>query len=155
MNDSEPTKCNDDTRQSAQTAAGPRPTADGIVAALGERLVAQLDRGSSTLQLALAEMRLATVSAAVLLGLAMAAALLVVVIWLLVCALVGYGLWSWGLAPPWALLVLLVLHGLALAAMAWFGRRLANDLGFAETRRLLQKSPPVQSAGQPPHVETA
>lgn len=138
----------DSTRQdvppqpSAPAADSIAPTTDGIIAALGERVAAQIDRGGSTLQLALAETRLAAVSAALLIGLAVAAALLVIVVWLLLCALAGYGLWSLGLALPWTLLVLLLLHGLALAGLAWTGRRLANDLAFAETRRVLRKAPP-------------
>lgn len=116
------------------------PTTDTLIAAFGERLSAQVERGGSTLRLALAETRLAAVSAAALLGLAVAAALMGIVIWLLLAALAGYGLWALGLSPPAALGLLLVIHLIAVGVMGWIGTRLAADLRFAHTRRVLTTS---------------
>lgn len=110
---------------------------DGIVGALGERLSAAIEHGATALRLALAETRLAATSAALLVGIALAAVVLAILIWLQLIALAGYGLWSLGLSPALALLVLLGVHVAAALALGLFARRLTRDLKFAHTRRAL------------------
>ena len=119
---------------------------EGLLGALGERLSAQLARGTTTLRLALAEMRLAASSAAVLLGIVLVGAALAIVTWLLLAALVGYGLWRLGLSPAAVLGVLLLVHLVAALVLALLARRLAADLRFAHTRRALagEGAPPVR-----------
>ena len=112
---------------------------DGLVGALGERVLAQFERGSGTLRLALAETRLAASSAALLLAIAVLGAALAIVAWLLLMALVGYLLWLAGVPLAAVLLLLLAAHAGAAAALALVAKRLSHDLAFARTRRALAR----------------
>lgn len=112
-------------------------TTDGLVGAFGERLAAQFERGSTTLRLAFAETRLAASSATLLLGIVLFGVALGFVVWLLLIALLGYGLWLLGLSPAASLGVLLLVHIGAVVVLGLVARQLARDLRFVHTRRAL------------------
>lgn len=129
-------------------------TTDGLVGALGERLSAELERGATTLRLALAETRLAASSAALLVGIVLACAVLALVVWLLLVALVAHALWWLGLPIPLVLLLLIGVHVLAALVLALVARRLLRDLRFAHTRRALAdarpgRAPPGDTSDSP------
>jgi len=123
-----------------------RGSEERLVDAAGERLSALLDRGTSTARLALAETRLAASSAALLVGLAVAAIALAFVIWIQLLVLAGYGLWGLGLTPAGSMLVLLGVHLAIAAVIGLLARRLAADLRFAHTRRALSSAAPEDRA---------
>ena len=118
---------------------GAPESTDGLLAALGERVLAQAERGSGTLRLALAETRLAASSAAVLLAIAILGAALAIVMWLLLMALAGYLLWLVGVPLAGVLVTLLLAHAGAAFGLALAARRLSRDLAFAHTRRALAR----------------
>ena len=130
---------------------------DGLIGAIAERLSAELERGTTTLRLALAETRLAASSAALLLGIVLALVALALLIWLLLVALAGYGLWRLGLSPAAVLALLLAVHAGAALALALLARRLAADLRFAHTRRALsaraERDGRWPGAGDPPAAD--
>ena len=130
---------------------------DGLVDALRERIAADLERGAATFRLALAETRLAANSGLLLIGIALAIAVLAVLIWLLLVALAGYELWRLGLSPALSLGVLLGLHVGAALALALLARRLVRDLGFVHTRRALADAVPRAPTitGAPPDLPEA
>jgi len=128
----------------------PAGDTDGIVGALGERLSAGIEHGATTLRLALAETRLAATSAILLVGIALGTLVLAILIWLLLVALAGYGLWAIGLSPAFALLVLLGVHVAAALALGLLARRLMRDLRFAHTRRALADARFAAPEGTPP-----
>ena len=130
---------------------------DGLVDALRERIAADLERGAATFRLVLAETRLAAGSGLLLIGVALAAVVLAVLIWLLLVALAGYGLWRLGLSPALSLGALLGPHVAAALALGLFARRLVRDLGFVHTRRALADASPRAPSltGAPPDAPTA
>ena len=131
------------------TGANDDGTTDGVVGAFAERLSAELERGATTLRLALAETRLAASSAALLVGIVVACAVLALVVWLLLVALAGHALWWLGLPIPLVLLLLIGVHAAALLALAVLARRLLGDLRFAHTRRALADARPVRTRPPP------
>lgn len=147
-------RADDDPGTARGERAAREGTADGLADAVGERVLALVDEGMTTVRLALAETRLAASAAALLLGLVIVGAALLIVVWLLLVALAGVALAALGLGPATTLALLLLAHLVALAALALLARALARELAFARTRSALAaRRPPAVAPDAAPDAD--
>lgn len=136
------------TPEAEPTASHEAAAEPGLTEQLGDTLASTRQLAAELFELFGLEARLAGLSAAKILGLAIAAAFTVIAAWLFLQGALVVWLSQLGLNLGLALLLFAVLNIAVTALLAWLVIRSSRNLTFAATRRALKKEA-VETDEQP------
>lgn len=112
---------------------------DTIAKSIWERISAVTNVGAKTATLALSELKLASTSAALALGIATFLLFMLLTLWALVLVMGFFALQQWGLGALTSVALLCAAQALVCVILALILKRLLNHMRFVHTRQAMRR----------------